>query len=98
VTHGEDWSFPGCLKVQRQRDTEHAHHIAAWREAADLKGKTGLRELLLAALAAGVSQPRPALVVLRAGAMFPMGIDFCLNLRYNNHGNLSVAPQPSSQS
>jgi uncharacterized damage-inducible protein DinB len=49
---GEDWSFPGCVEVQWQHDAEHAAQIAAWRESEGLKGKTGPKAVLLAALAA----------------------------------------------
>ena len=50
---GEDWSFPGCVEVQWRHDAEHAAQIAAWREAEGLKGKTGPKAVLLAALDAG---------------------------------------------
>jgi len=50
---GEDWSFPGCVEVQWRHDAEHAAQISAWREAEGLKGKTGPKAILLAALAAG---------------------------------------------
>jgi uncharacterized damage-inducible protein DinB/predicted RNase H-like HicB family nuclease len=50
---GWDWSFSVVpLQVQWQHDAEHAAQIAAWREAEGLKGKTGPRAVLLAALAA----------------------------------------------
>jgi hypothetical protein len=49
---GEDWSCAGCVEVQLRHDAEHAAQIAVWREAAGLKGKTGPRAVLLAALGA----------------------------------------------
>ena len=48
----EDWSFPGCVEVQWRHDAEHGAQIAAWREVEGLKGKTGPKAVLIAALAA----------------------------------------------
>jgi len=48
----EGWSFPGCVEVQWRHDAEHAAQIAAWRESEGLKGKTGPKAVLLAALGA----------------------------------------------
>jgi uncharacterized damage-inducible protein DinB/predicted RNase H-like HicB family nuclease len=62
---GEDWSFPGCVEVQWQHDAEHAAQIAAWRESEGLKGETGLRAVLLAALAAARDE------LLAAAALVP---------------------------
>jgi uncharacterized damage-inducible protein DinB/predicted RNase H-like HicB family nuclease len=62
---GEDWSFPGCVEVQWQHDAEHAAQIAAWRESEGLKGKTGLKAVLLAALAAARDE------LLAAAALVP---------------------------
>jgi len=49
---GEDWSFPGCVEVQWKHDAGHAAQVLAWREAGGLRGETGPRSVLLAALAA----------------------------------------------
>ena len=62
---GEDWSFPGCVEVQWRHDAEHAAQIAAWREAEGLKGKTGPKAVLLAALAAARDE------LLTAAALVP---------------------------
>jgi len=65
-----DWSFPDCLRVQWEHDTEHAEQIAAWREARGLRGEpwntqTGSKEVLLAALAAAREE------LLTAAALVP---------------------------
>ncbi len=62
---GEDWSFPGCMEVQWQHDAEHAAQIAALLEIEGLKGKTGPKAVLLAALAAARGE------LLAAAALVP---------------------------
>ena len=62
---GEDWSFPGCLKGVWRHDAEHAAQIAAWQEAKGLKGKTGPKAVLLAALATARAE------LLAAAALVP---------------------------
>ncbi len=62
---GKDWSFPGCLKGVWQHDAEHAAQIVAWREAEGVKGKTGPKAVLLAALSAGHDE------LLAAAALVP---------------------------
>ena len=48
---GDDWSFHTVpLRVQWERDGEHAAQIAAWRTATGLAGKVGTKAVLLAAL------------------------------------------------
>jgi uncharacterized damage-inducible protein DinB/predicted RNase H-like HicB family nuclease len=63
---GWDWSFSVVpLQVQWQHDAEHAAQIAAWRESEGLKGKTGPKAVLLAALAAARDE------LLTAAALVP---------------------------
>jgi len=63
---GWDWSFSVVpLRVQWQHDAEHAAQIAAWREAEGLKGESGPRAVLLAALATARDE------LLAAAALVP---------------------------
>jgi uncharacterized damage-inducible protein DinB/predicted RNase H-like HicB family nuclease len=63
---GWDWSFSVVpLQVQWQHDAEHAAQIAAWRESEGLKGETGSKAVLLAALAAARDE------LLAAAALVP---------------------------
>jgi uncharacterized damage-inducible protein DinB/predicted RNase H-like HicB family nuclease len=64
---GDNWAFPGWLKVYWRHDAEHAAQIATWREAQGLKGKSGLKAVLLAALQAGREE------LLAAAALVPAG-------------------------
>jgi predicted RNase H-like HicB family nuclease/uncharacterized damage-inducible protein DinB len=65
---GYDWTFSTtALRVLWKHDAEHAGHIATWREAAGLGGKTGPRAILLAALAAAREE------LLAAAALVPAG-------------------------
>jgi len=63
---GGDWSFPGCLEVQRRHDAEHAAQIATWREAEKLEKGTGPKKVLLAGLAAARHE------LLAATALVPL--------------------------
>lgn len=51
-----DWSFSGCIEVQKKHDSEHGEQIASWREAQHLEfepwPKSGAKAALLAALCA----------------------------------------------
>jgi uncharacterized damage-inducible protein DinB/predicted RNase H-like HicB family nuclease len=51
-----DWSFPGCVEVQKKHDSEHGKQIASWRETQHLEfepwPKSGAKATLLAALRA----------------------------------------------
>ncbi len=50
---GDDWSFHTVpLQVQWQHDVGHAEQVAAWRRAQGLRGRTGSKAVLSAALAA----------------------------------------------
>jgi hypothetical protein len=48
---GWDWTFATApLRVQWEHDAEHAAQIAAWRQAHGLGGRSGPKEVLIAAL------------------------------------------------
>jgi len=63
---GGDWSFPGCLEVQRRHDAEHAAQIATWRKAEKLEKSIGPKKVLLAGLAAARRE------LLAATALVPL--------------------------
>lgn len=60
-----DWTFPKCLEVQWQHDTEHAEHIAAWREEKAPQVSGGPKAVLSAALNAARQE------LLTAAALVP---------------------------
>jgi len=65
---GHAWTFSEVpLQVQWEHDAEHAAQIARWREAGELKGRTGSPALLLAALEAAREE------LLAAAALVPAG-------------------------
>ncbi len=65
---GDDWSFyDGLVRVQWEHDLEHAEEIANRREAMGATGKTGCKEVLLAALDAA------RLELLAASDLVPEG-------------------------